>query len=476
MRTRCLLAALATTVLLAGCASYRSMPLTRQGVAERLAPPDMGAISVQAQNLAHSILKPIQFDARDGLSPDEAAVLAVLINPALRSERDRRGTACAQLLQARLLPNPQFTYAPEFPTAGIAPDTVNAFGFGLNWDVSELISHAAKVEAASLQPKMVILDVAWKEWQIAEAAKIAVYRKVSLLRETALAREMDQRLQENLAVLREAITKGLTTELVLAAAETASNQAHANLLDLQRQTDEQSVALNLVLGMPVEAQVVAEENTVLPDHLEPPPAAALLADVEQRRLDLVALRYGYRSQEATVRAAVLDQFPKLNLGVTQSRDNTSVIATGFGVSVDIPVFNHNQGHIAQELATRQTLFDEYVNRVFESRSDVVKYLVEIHWLNAQIKTAQDAVPGLQRLVDTYRVAVDAGQADVLSYYTAWNDLTQKRIDILKFQQQLVESRISLELATGLYEVPCAAPVAQAEMILPPQPQNVGAER
>ncbi|MHB1035261.1 MAG: TolC family protein [Pirellulales bacterium] len=463
-------------VLLEGCASYQPMPLTRQGVTEKLAPPDMGVVSLQTQRIVHPILKPIHFDFGDGLSPDEAAILAVLVNPALRSERDRRGTACAQLLQARLLPNPQFTYSADFPTAGIAPDTVNAFGFGLNWDVSELISHTAKVDAASLQPKMVVLDIAWKEWQVAESAKIAVYRKLSLIRETALARETDQRLRDNLTVIRKAINKGLTTELVLAAAETASNQAHANLVDLQRQTDEQSVALNLILGLPAETEVATEANTVLPDHLEPPAAAVLLADLDQRRLDLIALRYGYGSQEATVRAAILGQFPKVNLGVTQSRDNTGVVATGFGVSVGIPIFDHNQGHIAQEQATRQTLFDEYVNRVFEARSDVVKYLTEIRWLNAQIKTAKDAVPSLQRLVDTYRTAVDAGQADVLSYYTAWNDLTQKRIDILKFQQQLVEARISLELATGMYQVPYVTPAPQPEMIPPFQPENTGAQR
>ncbi len=234
--------------------------------------------------------------------------------------------------------------------------------------------------------------------------------------------------------------------------------------------------LNLVLGLPAESDAAIEENTALPDHLEPPAAADLLADIEQRRLDLVALRYGYQSQEATIRAAILDQFPRLNLGFTHSRDNTGVIAPGFGVSVDIPILDHNQGHIAEERATRQTLYDEYVNRVFETRSNVVKYLTAIRWLNAQIKTAQDAVPDLQRLVDTYRAAVDAGQADVLSYYTAWNDLTQKRIDILKFQQQLEEARISLELETGLYRVPCGATTAQPEIIPLPQPRNTGAQR
>ncbi len=472
-RGRLPLLALSAAALLPGCATYRSMPLTQQGVAERLAPPNPSAVAVQAENIAHPILKPIHFDISDGLSPDEAAILAVLTNPGLWVERDRRNTVCAQLLQARLLPNPQFTYTPEFPTGGLEPNTVNAFGFGLNWDVSELISHRAKVEAASLQPEKVVLDIAWKEWEIAESAKTAVFRKLSLVRETALAHEMDQRLQENLMLVRTAIQKGLTTELVLAAAETASNQAHANLLELQKQADEQSVALNFILGLPAETKVTLEKNTVLPDHLEPAPATELLADLEQRRLDLVALCYGYQSQESTVRAAILDQFPKFNLGMTYSRDNTGVMAPGFGIAVGIPVFDHNQGHIAEERATRQTLFDEYVNRVFESRSNVVKYLTEIRWLNAQIKTAQHAVPELQRLVDTYRVAVDAGQADVLSYYTAWNDLTQKRIEILKFQEQLVEARISLELETGLYQVPCATPAPQTEVIPPPQPVNTG---
>ncbi len=441
-----------------------------------MAPPNPSVISVEAEKIAHPILKPVHFDISDGLSPDEAAIVAVLTNPGLRVERDRRDVACAQLLQARLLPNPQFTYAPEFPTAGIASDTVNAFGFGLNWDVSELISHAAKVDAAALRPRMVVLDIAWKEWQVAESAKIAVYLKLSLVREASLAREMDERLQENLSVIRDAVKKGLATEMALAAAAAASNQAHANLLDLQKQSDQQSVAMNRILGLPADLEVATEKNIVLPDHLEPPAAAELLADLEQRRLDLVALRYGYRSQEASVRAAVLDQFPKINLGVTQSRDNTGVLAWGFGISVGVPVFDWNQGHVAEETATRRTLYDEYVNRVFEARSDVVKYLTEIRWLNAQIKTAQDAVPELQRLVNTYRAAVNAGQADVLSYYTAWNDLTQKRIDILKFQQQLAEARIALEVATGLYRVPCVGPASQLETVPSPHPENTGGQR
>jgi|GEM_PF-5916531 len=41
----------------------------------------------------------------DGLSPDEAAILAVLANPGLKAVRNGNMVAHAQLIQAKLLPN-----------------------------------------------------------------------------------------------------------------------------------------------------------------------------------------------------------------------------------------------------------------------------------------------------------------------------------------------------------------------------------
>jgi cobalt-zinc-cadmium efflux system outer membrane protein len=472
--SRCRGVAAFLLVVFAGCAGYRPMPLTPTTATRHLAPPDLEVISVQARSIVHPILRPIEFDASDGLSPDEAAIFAVLANPALRAERGRRGTACAQLLQAGLLPNPQLTYSMDFPTGGATAGTINAFGLGLNWDVSSLVSHAARVDAAAMKPRMVVLDIAWKEWQAAENAKIAAYRRTSLVRQVELAREMDKRLLENLQVIRKAVKEGLKTELDLSAAETASNQAHTNLVNLQKQADEERLALNLAIGLPAEAETTVQQDTKLPDQLTPPSPDQLLACLEKRRLDLIALRYGYESQEATVRAAVLEQFPRISFGPTYARDNTDVISTGFGLTVDLPVFDHNQGHIAEELATRQTLFDEYVSRVFQARSDVVHALTETRWIDLQIKTAEETVPSLQRLVETYRLAIDKGQADVLSYYTAWNSLTQQRIEIVKLKQQLAEARISLELATGLYCVGSALP-SEPEAIPSPQAEKAASQ-
>ena len=92
--------------LISGCATYSSMPLDRAVVDQQLAVPSATSLCVHAAEVHHPILAPIQLDLRNGLSPDEAAVLAVLLNPALRAERDRQAISIAQLLQAGILPNP----------------------------------------------------------------------------------------------------------------------------------------------------------------------------------------------------------------------------------------------------------------------------------------------------------------------------------------------------------------------------------
>ena len=439
-------------VAMAGCQTYRSEPLNGASVERALTPPPASVLRVQAEQLNHPILKPVELNFDRGLSPDAAAVMAVLLNPALRAARDQRGLADAQLLQAGLLPNPQLSSSVDNPSFGSTEGTITAFGFGLNLDLQQLITRAARRQSARQQRTAVDLDLAWQEWQAAQAARTAVFQLTALEAQTELASSLDQRLKENLDLVRRAVNAGQMTELDLAAADAASNEAHASLLGLEKDTERQRLALNRLLGVSADEKITLAPDIALPAHLNLPPAGQLLDGMEQRRLDLVALRHGYESQEAAVRAAILGQFPRINFGVNRARDTSNVGTIGFGLTIDLPVFDRNQAAIAQERATRRRLFDEYVDRVFEARAEIAGLLSDARWLNAQIATAHAAEPGLEHLVQTYRSAVNAGQADVLSYYTAWNNLTKKQIEVLTLQQKLIETQIALELASGLYRL------------------------
>ena len=314
------------------------------------------------------------------------------------------------------------------------------------------------------------LDVAWKEWETAEAAKKAVYQLISLRQQVQLATSTDKRLAENLSVTRNAVNQGLLTELDLSAAQAASNEGRDKLIKLQQQAREQESNLRKALGLPPTATVVLDGTAALPGHIAPPLAEALLQGLEMRRLDLVALQRGYESQNDKIRAAILDQFPKITPSYGKERDTGNVGTTTYGMSMDVPLFDRNQGNIAIENATRQKLFDEYANRVFDARAEIAGLIETIRALNEQIALARKAVPDLQKLVDTYEVAMQLGQVDVLSYYNARNSLEEKQIDIIDLQQQLAEGRIDLELASGLYDIEAAKTVA------PFQPQRKDASQ
>jgi cobalt-zinc-cadmium efflux system outer membrane protein len=430
-----------------GCERYSPAPLA---VERGLAEPSQRELQVRVDAIRHPLLRPIELRPQDGLSPDEAAVLAVVINPGLRAQRDQREIAQAQLLTAGILPNPQLTYSYDWVTGGRTIGTVNPYGLGANWDVTSLISHDAKVKAAGATAAAINLDVAWQEWQVAEAAKSAAYDLLALQSELAAARETDARLQDNLTLIRKATELHAKTSVDLAAAESAAQESNAAILQMKRDLEHQRLALNRAIGLAPETSVQMRTGLALPAHFQPPSEQELVEGLEQRRLDLLGLQRGYESQEQMLRAAVLDQFPKINLGFDKAKDNTNVRTVGVGVSVDIPIFDRNQGVIATEKATRQKLFDEYVSRSFDARSDIAAALVDIRSINDQIAAAQAATAALQSAVDIYRQAVDHGNADVLGYYQACNNLAQNDLDVLKLKQQLAENRIALEIASGRY--------------------------
>ena len=410
----------------------------------------MEAIRVQAKEIKHPVLKPIEFDIRNGLSPDEAAILAVLANPKLRASRGQRKLAAAQLLQAGILPNPQFSYSLNPPTGGATQGTVNAFNFGLSWEITSIIARDAKIAAAKADAVSVDLDVAWQEWQTAQAAKLQVFHLFFLDQQLAVARTEEEGLRANLDLVRRAADLGFVTMVDLAAAEAALQKIHASVLTTEQQREQERLALNQSLGFPAEETIPLEQNIAPPALKTLPSVQELEHGLEQWRLDLLALKSGYESEEQRLRAAILNQFPKINIGFSHAGDNTNVITTGFAIAIDLPLFDRNQGAIAVENATRAKLFDEYVARLFETQADVARIFANMDSLQRQIEAAEKAIPILQNVVESYRMALLQGNADVLTYYNARADLITRQMELVDLKRQLADMYVALEIATGGY--------------------------
>lgn len=431
---------------LASCATFQPKPLDATG---SLRMPDGKTLQIQASQLQHPTLRPVPINLRDGVSPDEAAVLAVLLNPTLKADRDRRGAAEAQLITAGVLPNPQISYTHDFLVGSKPPDTVSAFGFGASWDTSQLVTLAPRLTAARQNAQAVDLDIAWNEWQTAQAARTSALRVGALTRELEAARQADSALAADLATVRKALESHDKTALDAAAAETASRDAHSIVLQLEKELASERLALNRAMGVPPDTWLPVQ-NAVLLTTVHPPDYATLVENLEASRLDLLGLKAGYDSQNAALRAAILAQIPKIGLGFNRAGDTSDVQTAGFGITLDVPLFDRNQGGIATETATRQKLFDEYNDRVFQARADIASALSNIKYLNLQVAQTSQAVRSLEALVDTASTALNQGNADAISVSQTRHDLIQKRIELLQLRQQLGETAIGLEIASGRY--------------------------
>src|SRR5260370_33344714 len=88
--------------------------------------------------------------------------------------------------------------------------------------------------------------------------------------------------------------------------------------------------------------------------------------------------------------------------------------------------------------------------MFEGRYEIATAIADIRSLGRQIAAAEEALPLLEKLVGSAQIAIEQGNADVLSYYTARSNLLQKRIQLIKLQEQLLEAHTTLEIASGRY--------------------------
>jgi outer membrane protein TolC len=366
----------------------------------------------------------------------------------LRAARDRRGVAAAQLLQAGILPNPGLSYSLDIPTGGDTQGTVNAYALGLTYEVIPLITRGAQVDAARAQAAAVDLDIAWQEWQTAEGAKLHVYNLAVLEKQLMAARDEQKDLQGNLDVVKQALDLGDLTVVDLAAAQTALQKARALVLTIEQQREQERLLLNQSVGFPPDQSLALQRDIAPPSYERLLPFAGITQGLEERRLDLLALKKGYQSQQARLRAAILAQFPRLSIGPTRARDNTNVVTTGFSISIDVPVFDRNQGRIAVERATREQLFDEYMVRLFDARAEIAAILADLRSIEKQIVAAEEAISIAANLIRNYRLALLEGNADVVTYYNARNELLSKRIDVFRLKADLASRVIALEIASG----------------------------
>ena len=265
-----------------------------------------------------------------------------------------------------------------------------------------------------------------------------------------MAKQIEAERRQARNVITNGVKLGEKTALELSTANNAWRQARLAVQAAEQQGQRERLDLNRTLGLDADRVIPLQQDISLPARQNFPCAAEATDGIEDRRLDLLALKAGYESQEAKIRAAVKSQFPRINIGLSNETDTDNVRTMGFGVTIELPFFSQNQGRIAIERATRQQLFDEYTVRLFDAQSEIAGLLSALQCTRDQIQSIEESIPALDQLVHSYKNAAEGGIVDILTYYEALGNLYISQIQVLSLKQQLAELGIAIEIATGQY--------------------------
>ncbi len=445
---------MALVALVSACATYHPKPLPET--------PNLASqayLEVPVKQLVVPGWQAHPFNPANGLDITETVTLAVLNNPGLKAKRLQAGVADAQLLQAGLLPNPQLSSCFLTPITG-PPLAYNAYTFGLTEDLSALVSRGAALAAARANQAKVNLNILWQEWQVEQKAR-------QLFIAARAQAHLDQLLQTQHRLNarhyrrdRNALHHGNLTLSTTSADLVALVNANTQLRQLQRQRNQTWHALDGLLGL----QPSIKPKLTGPLHLRPFSKAqftAALAQLPHRRPDLLALEAGYESQEDTVRKAILQQFPTLSIGPAGERDNGLIGSIGFNINLSLPLFNHNQGHIAIARATRAVLRATYQARLDSAVNTAHKMWREVRIQHRQLTQLDARLPQLEATTDAAQRSFAQGNMSAGTYINLRLSLLSKKVEAIRLISTLQQAQAALETLLGMTLNPPNSPTASA---------------
>ena len=334
---------------LAGCAAqrYTAVPIVPSATAsqfESRSLADTSLRSFEERNLGHpaSPWPPKSWDLQT------LSLAALYFNPALDVARARLATAEGAIRTASALPNPTFDFVPGVPSPYL-----------LTQDFLFTIETAGKrgyrVQMAQNLDEAARFDLADSAWTVVMGVRLALLNYLVASRNLELLRSEEKVRGDQVAILEQVSSAGEMTRLDVDLARIELSKAQVGIRSAEAQVADAKAALAAAIGIPVAGLDGADVSW---SEMGTPPASESLSaeqvrrDAVLNRLDVRRSLAQYAAAEASVHSEIARQYPNFNIGPGYTYEERNSFFT-VGFSTSLPVFNRNQGPIAEAEGRRK---------------------------------------------------------------------------------------------------------------------------
>ena len=441
---------------MAGCAHYVPKPLA----------PEQTLHTLESRRLSDPELLRL---IREKTGREEAAALhwdraelllaAMELNPSLSEARAQLDQATASLKTARAIQNPTLSLATEYDLSRAA-ESPWLWGLGTSFLLDTFVGRGVRLNLARAGIRGADADFSDALWSLRRDLRAALL-SVTIAQKRVALLEPDVQQRADLARLararieagESARSEGLQAEVELARSRATLEEARRTLLEGRAK---------LAAAVGIMEPALAEASVTWGDLDQLPPAdTASLSELRSRALlsrpDLERAIADYDARELELKQQVSAQYLQTSLGPGYTYDHGIRKAT-FNASIALPIFNRNEGPIAEAVAAR-----EVAGR--HARAVQAKILTEI---DAAVQGYGAALEALQRT----RSQRAAGEARAESARRAFAADSSDRPTLLAAEVTLNAERLAeldaLERAQqslGLLEDALRAPLSGPETSL-----------
>ncbi len=420
---------------LASCAHYQPRPLSAEASSAAFA-----GRSLNDPGLRQFLTE--QKAAQGTWEVNRLALVAAYFHPDVTLARAEADELTAAIKTAKQLPNPIFTFGPQYASFHRTSITPWFLAGNVFYQIETAGKRTRRTEQALAAAEAARWRVSARAWSARSRVRVAMLELHSARENIRLLETEGNLHDEAIKKLTAQMEAGDVSPFELTQARLALNRTRLALQDAQRLAATGEARLAAAVGVPLSALKIISLDfsslTRLPDlNISSSRRLALT-----QRADLMALLADYAAAESALRLEYAKQYPDVRLGpgfdYNQGQNRWQL-----GVSFELPI-NGNRGPIAQAEAKRKTAEARFLAQQDTIQGELNIALAAYTASRRKAQTAATLSQDAMAAVGTTKRMVDAGELSPL-------ELTRRQIEASTASLARMAADIEAQTAAGALE-------------------------
>jgi outer membrane protein TolC len=430
---------------LAGCAHFEAKPLLPEQTAARFEARTLDDPALK-QFLEQNLKRDLPSWPLREWDSSTLTLVALYYHPSLDVARAQWAVAEAGIRTAGERPNPTADLSPQYTSnseSGVSPWVAT---LTLNGTIETAGKRGYRIERAKHESESARLNVAEQAWQVRSRLRTSLLDYAAAQRRVAMQQEALAAQQRVLKLLEGRLSAGAIAATDLTTQRVALIKTQADFADAQRQAIESRAAVAQALGLPSRA---IEGRTLKFDLLQPAEAGRDLESAEARRralhsrADILAALADYAASQSALQLEIAKQYPDIHLGPGYEYDQ-GAHKWGLAVGADLPVFNRNEGPIAEAQAKRTEAAARFLALQAQVVAEIDRALAARVASQEQLRQIDSLLETQRKHVQSIEEMVKAGAADQL-------DLSSARLEVSTTELAHLDALVKAQQALGQLE-------------------------